>query len=350
MSLPTEPQAASSLSRFFTKGAMIYYALVLPAIVAEAIFSTAIASNPGGLVTQASSIAGVVAFAVPLLPWAILAASVYAVATFRPSLLVTLLIVSFFLAASIASGITLLGFQLDLGATVVLVIGATFLALAGFNYARGLKLLGGRSPDITSSGPLGYNVLGIALESAVPLAIALALVVAVEAIVGDLGVQAASLPAPLSSLASLYLQTRIGLVFTTLLVAGATIWVLRQFVEPVILHFTLSAEDAKKELLSEIEPTMKSVRKVARYRPTRGLSWGVLTIFYCGGLIAALAIFLPQGQFSRDILSALSLKAPSPSPVEVLIQGSLQNGIVKANIYFAQSQDYLRTTIRLLWG
>jgi hypothetical protein len=329
---------------------MIYYSLVLPAIVAEAVFSSAVASSPGSLVSQASSIAGAVALAVPLLPWAILAASLFAVVTFRPSLLVTLLIVSFFLAASIASGISLLGFKLDLGATVVFVVAATFLALAGFNYARGLKLLGGRSAEITSSGPLGYNLLGIALESAVPLVIALALVVAVEAIVGDLGVQATKLPEPLSSLTSLYLQTRIGLVFTTLLVAGATIWVLRQFVEPVILHFTLSAEDAKKELLSEIEPTTKSVRKVMRYLPTKGLSWGVLTVFYCCGLIAALAIFLPQGQFSRDILSALSLKAPSSSPVEVLIQGSIQNGIVRTNILFAQSQDYIRTIIRLLWG
>ena len=344
--IPGDP---SSFSKYATRGAVIYYLLLLPAIIAEAVFSTAVASTPGGLVAQAASF-GVAVLAVQLLPWAIVALSLYAVATFRPSLLVTLLIVSFFLATSIASGVAIFGFPLDLGASVVFVVAATFLALAGFNYARGLKLLGGRRPDITSSGPLGYNILGIALESAVPLAIAVALVVAVQAVVGDLGVQAAKLPAPLSSLASLYLQTRIGLVFTTLFVAGAAIWVLRQFVEPVILHFTLSAEDARVELLSEIAPTTKSVRKISRYRPTRGLSWGVLSIAYCGGLIVALAILLPQGQFMRDLLSVFRLQTPSPTPVEVLVQGSIQGGLVKANILFAQSQDYVRTIIRILWG
>jgi hypothetical protein len=347
LSPPPEPQTQSLFSKYATKGAAIYYALVLPSIVAEAIFSTAVASNPNGL---ASSIGGIGAVLVQLLPFAILAASLYAVVSFRPSILVTLLITSFFLATSIANGITLLGIQLDLGATVVLVVAATFLALAGFNYSRGLKLLGGRRPDVTSSGPLGYNVLGIVLESAVPLVIAIALVVAVEAVVGDLGVQAARLPEPLSSLATIYLQTRIGLVFTTLFVAGAAIWVLRQSVEPVILHFTLSAEDARKELLSEIEPTTKSVRKVVRYRPSRGLAWGGLTVAYCGALIVALAVLLPRGQFSRDILSALSIQPPSPSPVEVLLQGSLQNALARADILFAQSQDYIRTIIRLLWG
>jgi hypothetical protein len=184
----------------------------------------------------------------------------------------------------------------------------------------------------------------------VGMAAALALVVLVEAVVADLGVQAALLPPPLSSLASLYLQTRIGLVFTTLFVAGAAIWVLRQVLEPVLLYFTYSASDARNELLAEIQPTTKTVRKIARYRPSGGLAWGILTVAYCAGLIAALAIFLPRGQFSRDLLAALSLRTPSPVPAEVLIQNSIQNAIVRIDILFAQSQDYIRYTIHLLWG
>jgi hypothetical protein len=348
--MSAEPPKPSLLSKYATKGALIYYALVLPAIVAETVFSTAVASAPGGLVTQASSIGSYLDVLVPVLPWVILAASLYAIASFRPSVLVILLIASFFLASSLASGITILGATLDLGASVVLVIAATFLALAGFNYARGLKLLGGRLPNVESSGPLGYNVLGIALESAVPLGISLALVVLVEVVVGSLTVQAAHLPQPLSALASLYLQTRIGLVFTTLLVAGAAIWVLRQFIEPVILHFTLSAADARKELLLEIEPTTKTVKRIARYRPSGGLAWGILTVAYCAAIIAALAFVLPRGQFSRDLLAVLNLQAPSPSPTELLIQSSSQNGVARINILFAQSQDAIRAIIRLLWG
>ena len=349
MSDPEEPRP-SFVSRYVTKGAMIYYALVLPALVAEAVFSIAIVSTPGDLLTQAAPGGSAVAAGVQLFPWALLAVSVYAIFSFRPSLLVTLLIASFFVAASVANGIAFLGVQLDLEDTVILVVTATFLALAGFNYARGVKLLAGRRADVTSSGPLGYNVLGLALESAFPLAAAVALVVLVGTVVGDLGAQAARLPAPLSALASLYLQSRIGLVFATLFVAGASIWVMRQFLEPIILHFTLNASDAKKELLAEIEPTTKGVRKIARYRPSGGLAWGLLTVAYCLGLVAALVIFLPRGQFSRDLLAGLDLHAPPHTPLETLLVDSFQNALVKANILYAQSQDYVRETIQLLWG
>jgi hypothetical protein len=337
------------LSRYMTREALIYYALVLPAIVAEVVFSVAIASTPGDLLVQASS-GSALARAVQLIPWALLAGSLYAVLSFRTSLLITLLIASFFVAASVASGIAF-GGRLGLGDMVVFVVAATFLALVGFNYARGLKLLAGRPPDVRSSGPLAYNVLGISLEWAVPLGAALALVVLVEAVVGDLSAQAARLPAPLSAVVALYLQTRIGLIFTTLFVAGAAIWVMRQFLEPVILHFTLNAADARKELLAEIEPTTKTIKKIRRYRPSGGLAWGLLTIAYCTGVIVALAVFLPRGQFSRDLVAALDLHAPSPpSRLDVILQSSIQGAMVSANKLFAQSQDFLRDIINLLWG
>lgn len=350
MSDQEEPRSTSLVSRYATKEALVYYALVLPALVAEAVFSVAIVSTPGDLLTQAAPGGSAVAAALQLLPWALLAASVYAVFSFRPSLLVTLLIASFFVAASVANEIAFLGAELDLGDTVILVVVTAFLALAGFNYSRGIKLLNGRRPDVTSSGPIGYNVLGLALESAFPLVAALALVVLVETIVGDLGAQSARLPAPLSELASLYLQSRIGIVFTTLFVAGAMIWVMRQFLEPVMLHFTLNATDAKKELLAEIEPTTKGVRKISRYRPSGGLSWGLLSVAYCLGLIAVLAIFLPRGQFSRDLLAAVDFHAPAPTLLERLLQASIQKGLVRVNILYAQSQDFIRQIIQLLWG
>lgn len=352
MSAPEEARR-SLLSKYASKGALTYYALSLPAIVATVAFSSAISSNPSDLLAQAAPSGSAVAAAIQLLPLALVVGSLFALFTLRPSLLVTLLIASFFVAASVANGIAFLGVQLDLGDTVILVVAATFLALAGFSYARDLKLLAGRRPNVTSSGPAAYNVLGIALDSAVPLAAALVLVVLVETVVGDLGVQAAHLPPPLATLATLaglYLQSRVGLVFTTLFVAGAAIWVMRQFLEPVILHFTLNSADAKMELLAEIEPTTKTVSKISRYRPSGGLAWGFLTVAYCAGLVAALAIFLPQGQFSHDLLAAFNLQAPSPTPVEVLLQSTIQNAIVRIDILYAQSQDYIRSMIRLLWG
>ncbi len=347
---PEAPDAPSLAARYASRDAAVFYVLVLPAVVAALVFSVAIASTPGDLVSQSASYGPAVSVLARLLPLFVLAGSAYAVFSFRPSLLVALLIATFFVAVTVANGISLPGVQLDLGATVVLVIAATFLALAGFNYARGLKLLSGRRPDITSSGPLGYNAFGVALESAVPLAVALGLVVLVEAVVRDFQAQSSLLPEPLSSLVSLYLQTRIGIVFTTLLVAGAAIWVMRQFVEPVILHFTLTPGDARKELLSEIEPTTKSVRKITRYRPSRGLSWAILAIAYCWGVAAALAFFLPRGEFYRDLIGALTLRPPIPSPAEALFQTATQSAVVKVDILFAQSQDYIREIIQIFWG
>jgi hypothetical protein len=345
-----EEPAPSRLDRYLSRDALVYYLLVLPALVSGTAFSLAIATSPGDLVTQAGAYGALASAAAQALPLPVLLLSIYAVFTFRPSVLVTLLVFTFFVAVSVANGVAVAGVQLNLEGTVFLVVTATFLALAGFNYSRGLVLAADRRPDTSSSGPAGYNVLGVALESAVPLLAALALVLVVESVVSTLAAQAVRLPAPLSTMAALYIQTRVGLVFITLFVAGAAVWVLREFLEPIILHFTLSAADAKRELLGEIEPTTKSVGKIARYRPSRGLSWGVLTIAYCAGIFAALALFLPRTEFSRDLVAVFTLRTPPAAPPEVLLQTAFQNAVVKINILFAQSQDFIRALIRLLWG
>ena len=44
------------------------------------------------------------------------------------------------------------------------------------------------------------------------------------------------------------------------------------------------------------------------------------------------------------------MRPPSPTPLELLLQNAFQNGIVKADILFAQSEDYIRDLVRLLWG
>jgi hypothetical protein len=346
----TATETPSTLSKYLTRSALTYYALALPAIIAQLIFSISLASNSGSLVPQVASLGGTVSATILLLPWLFLIVSAYAVFSFRPSTLVTMLAFSFLIVATATSSASFLGAQLDLADLVLLVIAASFLALAGFNYARGAKLLAGRRLDVRSAGPRPYQAMGIGLEIGTPLLAVFVLVALVQAVVGAVNVQAALLPQPLSTLASLYLQSRFGIVFATLFVAGATIWVLRQLLEPALLYFTLTAADAKKELLGEIEPTTKSVKKIARYRPSGGLAWGLLAVVYCGGLIAALALFLPRDQLLRDLLAPLSLKPPPHTSVEVLIQSSIQSGLVRVDIAFAQSQDYIRTIIRLLWG
>ena len=302
------------------------------------------------LAPQVVALGGTISTLVVAVPLLFLIVSIYAVVSFRPSTLVTSLVVSFLIVASATTSASFLGAQLDLADLVILVIVASFLALAGFDYARGAKLLAGRKLDLTSEGPLPHQVIGFGLEVGVPLVAVVALVEVVQTVSGALSHQAAVLPQPLSTLASLYLQSRFGLVVATLFVAGATIWVLRQVIEPALLYFTLNRADARTELLGEIEPTTKSIRKVERYKPSRGLSWGVLAIAYCVGLLAAIAIFLPRGQLSRDLLAIFRLQSPSPSTLEVVLQNSIQSAVGRLNIAYSQSQDYAREIIRLLWG
>lgn len=348
--MPQESASRWPLDRYLSRDALTYYLLVLPALVSAAVFSLAIATTPGSLVTQAGVYSSLASAVTEALPFLVLAASAYAVVAFRPSLLVALLVSTFFVALSVANGVVVAGLSLDVEGAVITVVGATFLALAGFNYARGLKLAAGHRAETSSSGPVGYNVLGFALDSVLPLAAALGLVLLVESVVSGLAAEAVRLPAPLSTITSLYISTRIGLIFTTLFVAGASIWVLRTLVEPAILHFTLSREDAATELLSEIEPTTKSIVKITRYRPSGGLAWGVLTIAYCVGILITLVLFLPRAELYRDLGAVVSLHAPPPTPLEALMESSFQDAVVKANILFAQSQDFLRSIINLLWG
>ncbi len=41
---------------------------------------------------------------------------------------------------------------------------------------------------------------------------------------------------------------------------------------------------------------------------------------------------------------------PPPPRQEVLVEDSIRNALVRVNILYAQSQDYIRQIIQLLWG
>ncbi|MDG6995146.1 MAG: hypothetical protein JRN52_04410, partial [Nitrososphaerota archaeon] len=101
-------------SRYYNRQAIIYYALVLPALVLELVFSAQIVSNPSEI-----GIAGLLLQIVQLVPFIMLALSLYAIIRFRPSLLAAFLSVSFFVFV-IVVGLS----QLALVATTSLVVTA----------------------------------------------------------------------------------------------------------------------------------------------------------------------------------------------------------------------------------
>jgi len=341
---------ATASKKFVSREAIIYYGLSLPAIAVQLFFSSSVAANPGQFTPQVASFGPGITELVQLLPWVLLALSVLAVVRFRPSALVTLLTASFFLAAAALGESGFFGTALGLTGSVSLVILASFMALIGFNYARAAKVLGGRPALLESGGPLGYQLLSTSLELVLPLLAALALAVGVSAIVTTLTLQTKLLPEPLSTLSSLYLESRFGLVFVSIGVAGALIWAMRQVLEPIILYFTLTYEDGVKMALNEVEDIAKKLRKQARVRPASGWSWlAVAIVTVISVLSLSLLVVSPEGVWV-NLLSIFGL-----SPVQAAggpgdLETAARNLVRTINSYVVQGQDIIRSVIRLLWG
>ena len=224
------------------------------------------------------------------------------------------------------------------------------MALIGFNYARAAKVLGGRPALVESGGPLGYQVLSTSLELVLPLLAALALAVAVSAIVTTLTLQTKLLPEPLSTLSSLYLESRFGLVFVSIGVAGALIWAMRQILEPIILYFTLTYEDGVKMALNEVEDIAKKLRRQARVRPASGRSWFAVSIVCVFSVLSlSLLVVSPEGLWD-NLLSIFGLHGVQGAGTQGDLETAARNLVRTIDSYVVQGQDIIRSVIRLLWG
>jgi hypothetical protein len=334
-------------SRFVNREAFTYYILALPAIVLEVIFSIGIASNP---LSDLSTVAGGSLQFVRYLPLLILAASMYAVLAFRPSMLVTLLAFSFFISAVTNSEAGGLGTQGGFGLGVALVILGSFSALIGFNYSRGAKVRSGRELKIDSSGPLASQVISTGFELILPLVITLAMVALVSGVIAAIRVQAQILPEPLATLSSLYLRTRLGLVFISIAVAGALIWASRQLLEPIIMYFTVTHHDAILLALDEVKDITKKVRKVGASRPSAGLSWVIFAVVVAAAIIAYGSVLVGWQTVYNDLISILTYHAPGQSNAESALTGTINNYAREVDNLVNQGEGTLKAIFRLLWG
>jgi hypothetical protein len=334
----------------FDRQAKIYYLLCLPAIASEIIFSASIVANTQTILPSLELGGAALLAFIETLPWVLFMVSVYALVSFRPSLLVVLLTASFFVSAAATNGITFFGFLLSWPEAVSLLLGSSFAVLIGFNYSRGAKILEGRKLRSSSRGPLSYQILSISLELALPALAAIGLVVLVGAVFAALKTQVSELPQPLSTLSSLYLTTHVGSVFTIILIAGATIWVLRQLVEPVIMYYTINSSDARKLLMSEVEDIAKKSRKDRILQTMEGMPWVI------GGaaMLLVMLSFLsagigPQG-FYRALGSMFNLQHPGTTPAESDFLSSANFFISRIDSLLIEAENLLQTLIRLLWG
>ncbi len=337
----------SSLSRYLNRQALAYYVLALPAIALEVIFTVGIVSNPQ---SPLATLPGELSRALTVLPWIIPLFSLYAVLRFRPSILVTLLAISFFVSAITSSQASYLGVQGGFGLSVALVIVATFSALIGFNYSRGAKLRAGRELNLESKGPVGFQIIGLSFELVVPLLITLALVGLVSGAVAVIKTQTGALPAPLSTLSSLYLSTRLGLVFISIFIAGALIWTVRQLLEPVIMYFTITHADAISLALSEVQDVTGKVRKESAARPSGGWLRVGLAMAVGAGVVTLVLLWAGQQGMLGDLLSILTFQTPNTTAPESRMTSAVDYYARQLDNYAIQAQKLLNTLFRMLWG
>lgn len=334
----------SLLSKYYSRQTLIYYALVLPALILEILFFTIIVSNPGQIAPEVAHLGSLVE-AVQFVPFAMLALSLFAIIKFRPSMLAVFLTVSFFVFV-IVGGID----PLTLIAATSLVVVSMFLSLIGFNYARAAKLLVGRTANVESGGPVLTQVLSMTIELALPFLAALIIVFAVSGAIQMIRSQASGLPPPLSTLTLLYLDSQIGLVFASILIAGVIIWSMRQILEPIILSFTITRSEATAMALGDIDDVVKKARSTSLLKPSSGKVWVV------GGIACAIIIFglssslIGWQNTVNDLLNTIKSQPTFRTPVDSTIITRTNDLVSHIDYAFVLFQNLLRTIIRVLWG
>ena len=201
-----------------------------------------------------------------------------------------------------------------------------------------------------SSGPIGYQVLSLGIELVLPLLAALGLVLFVSTFFNAMKAQALLLPQPLSTLTSLYLGTIWGFALTTILVAGVTIWVLRQVVEPIVLYYSITSNDAKKLALEEISDITKKLNKESRKSPL-GLRWIIPAALISLLALGYLEISLGFGNLSSAFWQAVTFhKVTAASSVEAAFENSANKLVVQIDQTVVQAENFLRALFTFLWG
>ena len=307
-----------------------YFGLSAPALMLEAFFIIALLKIP---IIALPGIFHYADLAVQVAPWIVLAVSVFAVLRFRTSLLLTLLIVSYFISAVVSGSASLnaAGYLLNQGEIAALVVVASFCSLIGFGFLRAAKIEKKRA-IVVSSGPVPHQIIGVFLELFLPALVAVGLVLATIRVVEAMRAETLLFPSPLSSIFSSFLLSPV----ITIITAALVLTLVKDLVEPWILYYTLKPEDAVS--IMEKEATqMQSVRGLSRRMGSGGMMFSLIVIAI---LLAIVVIFFGAGSIMSNVSALLGIGSPTPDP----------NFLIRIDNDFIQFENLLNTIIRLLWG
>ncbi len=245
---------ANRVAMFLTREGATYLFLTLPALMVQVTYSLAIYSTAPLDVSGIPPPFTLIPFDLIIRLIGVYALIVALVSTvlFRPTLTMLTLGASYFT-------ITLLPYTPATEPLILLM--PIFLLMISFSYGRTAQTVAGRKPIVSSTGPFHLKILSVSLSWVLPVAAAVALVAAASIIAGYAQSESTILPYPLNDLVRLYLQTRVGFVLLATAAAGVLLWVIREFLEPAILYYSLDGAGARQMLMEEYNDEQTRLEK-----------------------------------------------------------------------------------------
>lgn len=319
-----------SLKVYTNRNMLGYFILSVPALLLEVFFILSLLRIP---VIALPGIFHYADLAIQIAPWFVLGLSIFSVVRFRISLLLTLLIISYFISAIVSGSASLFaaGYLLSQGEIAALVVAASFCSLIGFGFLRAAKIEKKRAISV-SSGPLPHQVISLFLEFFFPALVAVGLVLTTMRVVASLRAETMIFPAPLSSIFSSFLLSPV----VTIITAALVITLVKDIVEPWILYYTLKPEDAIDIMKSDATQMELRIGLLSRIS-----SGGMLfSLFVIVILMTVLVIFFGTSSIISNIYALFGMGSPTAEP----------NFLIRVSNAFMQFVYYLNTIINLLWG
>ena len=319
-----------SLKAYTNRNIVAYLALSVPALLLQVFFILALLKIP------AISFPGVFHYAnlaIQFAPWIVLAVSIYAVVMFRPSLLLTLLVLSYFIS-SIFSGsasLSAAGYFLSTGDIAALVVAASFCSLISFGFSRAARIE--KAPArVHSSGPIAYQSVGVFLEIVFPALVAVGLVLATLRIDGALRAETLLFPSPLNTIFAEFVVSPVIVLIT----AALTLTLVKDLVEPWILYYTINKEDAIKYIEKDVKQ-METVRGFTGRLASGGMLFSIIAVVI---ILAVIVFAFGTKTLLANLGPVFFMGKPTTEP----------NFLVSINNGYTQFVNLLNTIFHLLWG
>ena len=328
------------------KEILLYYAFASPAVLVGVFFSLSLLTNGSSISHELQ---------IPLLGIPIATALELVALGFgffslikRNILILSILpVISFFLYMA-GYGEQLRVSPLPVGLVNSIVFVSTLSALASFRYSRAAELSRRGRPILQASGPIGYTILNHVLDFVFPLLIVIFLTLTIIWSLSALKEVFNKIPGPLSSIAVEYLSTSIGQATFGVLVFGSIMWIIKQFIEPFLLNYSLLPNQALALLLSEEEGYHKLINaKELKIKGSRGwliLSVSLFVITY--GLI----LYFNGPEYLTNTLNSTFGRTPIVQGFDRFVYDGFNSIADRLTGFVLQGENLIRIILKMLFG